>query len=54
MVQVRKFVLAYVVRNNVDYWKYLFLLSALECIHPLLHPLPVLPKPSYSALIHYL
>lgn len=27
---------------------------ALECIHPHLRPLPVLPKPSYIVLIHYL
>ena len=27
---------------------------ALECIHPHLRPLPVLPKPSYLVLIHCL
>jgi len=27
---------------------------ALECIHPHLRPLPILPKPSYVVLIHYL
>jgi hypothetical protein len=28
--------------------------SALECVHPHLCPLTVLPKPSYSVVIHYL